>query len=116
MRVTTRLRSMLGVSRMCVERVRRRGGTTLVVEVRPSWGKRRCTCCGKKAPEGCSSADRGEAPSCLNVMVLPVAKPDQLHTAARDGVLDHYATAEQGHAVALVGYRTADATRATTCA
>ena len=31
--------------------------------------------------------------------------------AAADGVLDHYATSEQGHAVALVGYRTAGAHR-----
>lgn len=58
MRITTLLRSLLGVSRMYVERVRLRGGATLVVEVRPSWRKPRCSCCGKRAP----GYDRGREP------------------------------------------------------
>ncbi len=49
MRLTTLVRSLLGVSQMYVVRVHLRG-STLVVEVRPSWKRPRCSCCGKRAP------------------------------------------------------------------
>jgi len=57
MRLTTLVRSLLGVSQMFVLRVRLRG-STLVVEVRPSWRLPRCSCCGRKAP----GYDRGKEP------------------------------------------------------
>ena len=49
MRVTTLLRSLLGVSRMFVCNVRL-GESSLLVDVRPSWKRPRCGCCGRKAP------------------------------------------------------------------
>ena len=48
-RVATPLRSLLGVSRLIVMNVRLADGR-LIVDVRPSWKRPRCSCCGRQAP------------------------------------------------------------------
>ncbi len=57
MRITKLLRSLLGVSRMFVCDVRL-GRSSLIVDVRPSWTRPRCSCCGRRAP----GYDRGTKP------------------------------------------------------